>query len=1325
MQKFSKYFARYCTHFVKRVLWIGGIMALFAVMGVVLLSRYWLLPNIERYHDQVAYAVGNAVGQPALIGRIEADWEGLRPHLLMINVRFLDQQGKVTLTLEKVESEVAWTSLFTGSLRLYSLVLDQPNLTVRRDAQGEVSVAGMQMSRAPVSGASSGGSAADWLLNQSRIEVRDARITWLDEKRATPPLVFNEVNLLIENGWWRRHRFAFRAMPPKELSAQLDVRGDFSGASFSDTDAWEGQLFTQLDYADVAAWRKWMTLPVPLGSGKGAVRGWLDVEGGKISQVTADLALSNVRTRMAEDLPLIDLRTLQGRVGWRDAERGMEISTRKLSLRMRKGYALPPTDFYLRYDVALDQGLASGEVRANELDLLGLTTLSEYLPFNRGFKRKLAAFDPRGKVTDLRAEWNWQRDADKLLRFKLQAKFDSMALSPVDGVPGFSGLSGKVDGSEEGGTLSLGSHKLMVNAPGIMQEKLLFDTLSGQVGWQEGKQGMEVSFNNVIIANQDVEGVLGGSYRTLPEGPGAVDLSAHLTRAMARHVDRYIPIGALGKDVHAWLASGLLSGHSDDVSVRLSGDLSKFPFPDSRDGVFQIKAEVQDATVEFLKEWPRIENIGGMLLIDGKRLEVSAQSATTGGNALRNFRVVIPDLVSQEPMIQVEGVAQGEAGRSLEYIRKSPVRGMLGGFFDNASATGNGELTLKLEIPLAGARPVKVGGNYRLQGCDVDLGDGIPMLRQASGDIAFTESSVASHNLAAATVGGPATMEITSGDGGRLIRAKASGRADMDAWRRENPHPLLRYLHGGSPWELAVTVQDGRADIQFASSLTGLVSDLPAPFAKRADEKSPLRFSQTIQGGKQALSLQYGDLLNAQVSRVKEEGAWKVQSGVVVFGQQKFWPEREGLWLVGEIPHLSLVGWTPLLGMMKGEGSEPGSDIGFKGANLLIRKVTGYSQSANNLRISSRVRNSEVFAQLNSEEISGGVVWQPQGKDAMATCLRNTGIPFSKKADGESGGGKLAICLSNLALTHGGRTGGEKTSGKPAEDEGEGKPVAAADEKNDGESPEIHLVAANLTYQGKPLGELDIQAKQSGGDWLLDHVLLDIKRGDIKGGRLTADGKWLTTSPLPQTQLNFKLVIYNSGEVLTNSGYPGSVEKGGGSLEGSLSWPGDPGDFNYNALGGTLKLDVNEGQFLKIDPEVSGLLRILSLQAFSFADAFKKGFAFKKIKGTAKIRQGVLITEDFKIESSAATVKMSGQVDLNNEKQDLKIVFEPALGGSAFIIVSVATTPIGGAIFWIVDKLFKGPVEKMASVEYKVTGSWKAPEFNKVGERKAAATDGK
>ncbi len=259
----------------------------------------------------------------------------------------------------------------------------------------------------------------------------------------------------------------------------------------------------------------------------------------------------------------------------------------------------------------------------------------------------------------------------------------------------------------------------------------------------------------------------------------------------------------------------------------------------------------------------------------------------------------------------------------------------------------------------------------------------------------------------------------------------------------------------------------------------------------------------------------------------------------------------------------------------------------------------------------------------------------------------------------------------------------------------------------------------DLIYNNKPLGRLELLAQQHGRDWLLERM-----RILNPGGQLTADGKWSMIPGAPQTQVNFKLEITDAGKILARSGYPNSVKQGGGKLDGAFSWNGSPKEFDYGIIDGTLNLNAGKGQFLKIDPGIGKLLGILSLQAlprhmtFDFADVFSDGFAFDSITGTAQIKHGMLATNDLKLDGSAAKVTMRGQIDLSSETQNLRVRILPTVGNSVSLLGALAVSPVIGVGAFIVNKLLREPLDKLASFEYNVTGTWADPNVEKVGSRK-------
>src|SRR5437762_1901414 len=118
----------------------------FTLAAAMLVLRYGLLPQIERYRPEIVARVAAIVGQPVKIGRIEAEWLGLRPQINLSDVRIYDAEGREALVLPSVENILSWRSLAHGRLRLHALRIEGPRLAVRRDGAGAYYVAGMKLS---------------------------------------------------------------------------------------------------------------------------------------------------------------------------------------------------------------------------------------------------------------------------------------------------------------------------------------------------------------------------------------------------------------------------------------------------------------------------------------------------------------------------------------------------------------------------------------------------------------------------------------------------------------------------------------------------------------------------------------------------------------------------------------------------------------------------------------------------------------------------------------------------------------------------------------------------------------------------------------------------------------------------------------------------------------------------------------------------------------------------------------------------------------------------------------------------------------------------
>jgi len=1292
---------------------LSAIAILVAVFIIVL--RYSILPSIEQYHGDIIDSFSSAIGHPVTIGSIEGDWRGVGPHLRLSDVHILNERQQTELVLQEIDASVSWMSLFTMDLRLADLEIFKPELLVRRNTSGDLFVGGV-----PLSGKEGDGGLSDWLLRQSRMVVRDALIVWVDEQRDAPPLVLQQVNLRVES-LFNHHSFALSALPPIELSAPLVLRGEFSGASFNELKEWRGQIFTQLDYTDVTGWRPWLDMPVEFSNGRGAIRGWMGIEGGKVEYVIADMDLRDVVTQLAGDAPEMKLLKLRGRASWRDAAGGTEISSRKLEMHLQNGIELRPTDFYFRYTRVNDEQPSGGEIRANVLQLEDLVSLAKYLPLETILRESLDAYAPSGRVS--RLDVQWQGGLMKPDSYRIKGQLENIAVRQVGKFPGFSGLTAEVDGSNAGGRINVTSNQVILEAPGIMRETLFFSILTGQVGWHSEGGELLINIDNVAVSNDDLAGNLYGSYKTQADTAGVLDLTARLTRGDIRRAARYTPLIALHKAGNDWLNGALLAGHTEDFRIRIKGNLSDFPLDGSKDVLFKIGGHAKDAVMEFAKDWPRIENISGEFLINGNKMEVIAPSAIMAGARLQHVVVSLPDMRSHDLALEINGEALAENDTFLEFIQQSPVRGYIAGFTDGVRASGNGHLALFLRIPLEGGngvparagigeadvrkeivdhKPVQVSGNFHVQKSDIDLGAGIPWLRDTSGVLTFTESGMHANEIKSRILGGAASIDVEAVGGGK-VHAVVHGYSNLDVLRKHNKHPLLDYLGGGATWDADISVVDKNAQFTIQSNLEGIESRLPQPFIKSAKEVMPLKFEKlNLSEGQDLISARLGNLLSVRLERSEEGGERVVKAGEIKFGSQtesstqdirKGGRKRRGVWLTGSLPEVSVQGWGGLAGAKGGSAFA----LPVAGINLSVGNLIGYGKTVGAVKLNSIRRKEGLALRMSGDNLSGEVVWLPKGYKTRS---------------------KLSARLPKLHLFD------DIRSEKLQSLSGFAKPVIKNQIKRaeailPGDIPALEIAIESLQLKGKPIGRFDLVGHPDGRDWRVRR--LNISNSD---GSFAGDGIWRVVTNGTQTEVNLQLILADAGNILSRSGYPDTVKGGSGKLAANVSWVGSPDQFEYATLNGSLKLDTGKGQFLKMDPGAGKLLSILSLQALpkhitlDFTDVFSSGFQFDNINGNATINNGVIDTQDLHIDGSAAKVTMKGTASLNDETQNLRVRVLPSIGAGVSLIGAFAAGPAVGIGTLIVSKVLGDPLDKLVSFEYNVDGTWANPNVVKIGGAK-------
>ncbi|MEO8143000.1 MAG: YhdP family protein [Betaproteobacteria bacterium] len=1257
----------------------------FAFAVIFLALRYWVLPNVEQYRGDIVAAISNSIGLPVKIGTLATDWQGLRPRLSISDVRVYDRDGREALVLPSVENVVAWRSLLAWDLRLHSFLIDGPKLAVRRDAKGEIFVAGIR-----ISGDKSDGRLSDWILSQGRIIIRGAEIEWLDESRKAPALKLSALNLRLENDG-DEHLVGISARPPRELGPGMEVRASLEGGSVKRPSQWNGRVYAEFGYIDLAGWRAWVDYPLDVRRGEGALRLWATLSGGRITQGTADVALSNVSARLAQDLPVLDVSTVAGRVYARETPRGYDFGVRNLALASPGAPAMSATSFRATWEpasVGAAKGAAlqqRGSVSANLIELAPLAHVAEFMPFPADLRKLLAELAPQGNLLDVKFEWTGELPDQAV--FTTKTRFAGLTLNAWRSIPGFAGLSGSVEATEKKGTVVLASRKSELELPKVFPApRIALDSLNGELGWERTENGVAVRLANLSYANDDLAGTAYGSYTWNGEGPGVVDLTAQLSRADGKSTAKYLPLSTLmGARTRDWVAAAVLAGQASDARLRLQGDLRDFPFTDPAKGQFRVTAKVSAVDLDYVSGWPRIDDIEGDLLFERDRIDIVGRSASIMGVRLSNVRVSLPSMLDPDPKLHIDGGAEGATGVFLDYIRQSPVKRMVGGFTDGMTSLGRGKLRLRLELALHEMARSKVAGDYQFAANTVTVDARVPPIERASGRVKFTESSIAIEDVRGQLFGDQ--LRISGGstpDAGVVVNGE--GRATVEGLRPLFDHPWRRRMAGGARYTATVSVKDGRTQLSIESPLEGVSSSLPAPLAKSAGENLPLRVDVFPGEGRDRIALALGPpsgrIVSAEFLRapqsppppgVQGPAPLQVQRSLVTFypvaGETPRIPERRGMTLRGMLPALDLDRWLPLFA----EGGGGGEGVSYE---LKVGVLDALGKRMRSVSMQGATDAAGWSANMATAEFAGDLVYRTEDSGRLVARMARFSVPEDAPVA---------------------RTGNEPAiAGSPLKD-----------------LPAVDIVAESFTHRGRKLGRVEVQARHEGRDWRIDKLAMTNPDSSLSGTGLWKPGEGSRTS------LDFKLEVSDVGVFLERFGFAEALKGGRGKLEGPISWRGDPLTLDYATLSGKLQMQAEDGQFLQIEPGIGKLVSLMSLQmlprriALDFRDVFSKGFQFDRIASSMAIERGVMAVNEFHMRGPAADVNMTGQIDLSFETQSLNVKVIPQLGDTASTVMGLVN-PVVGVATLIAGRIFKNPLGKLFAYDYLITGTWTDPKIEKL-----------
>lgn len=1313
--------------------WLTLLGGVYAVLAIVFLAVKWLIvPSIPAYKDQIESWVADQIGQTVQVASVNAEMIGFSLHLRLAGVSFFDHTKQPTLAVEQVNAEMSWLNLIVLKPNFKNLEVIKPQVLIEHNDQ-QWRIAGFSIPNEPSQ--SDDRLLLDWFLQQDRLLLTEGRVQWLDASQSGPQYVSGINFEATASG--AVQNIALNVQEASWFSEPLIAKASFErpvwGLDRVNLSLWNGRLYSK----GVIQANQDLTWPVDppaslnLASWPSAVQleTWMAFDQGKITKLVAfgaleNLALlpfervdSNVNVPKAsswlfvEDFDpqastllasfkglsisimdsgnsQVDLGPLNGRLGRKEQAQSVTLSAglddlnAQTALRFaRKVAATSWIDAY--WGDQLAQYSASGLIK--------------------GFDVSLQA--PKGENLDL-----------KNANFQSSLIFENLSITHQNPESlqrtGFEGFSGRISGDNRSGNWSVSAGPSKVVLQELFDDKVIeLQTLQGQGAWlaQSGDaSNLEFSFDELLVENADLQAIVRGQYRFVQNESDWMNIQGLIKRAQVAQVPAYLP-NVLGEKVRAWLEGALQAGVAENASFIAKGPVKSFPFHNSEsvDERFEFNIPIRQSSLIFGPDWPPVEDINGLVTIKSKSLKVEAEQATTKGVPLSPVVAVIENMDAYEPLLQIEGVAQGELDQFVDYVNSSPVGSMIGSVLLQAQVDGLAQLKLNLEIPLTQVSTTKVNGNLLFDNNRVRLVSGMPWVKNLQGQIEFSEKSLALTQVRGNALG--RALSLSGGSSNGRLKIDATGKATAQGLA-DYLNPLFApYLNGETSFDVVVESNGGLPTISVSSDLVGMGVLLPAPFSKPSQDALRLQLRRTSAGAVQTWKVS----LSAPGQPRASATASLNGAGQLLFmnaGLGKVEPEAsQGVNLNLALQEFDLEAWRKAVDGFMGQGesarrmasglmAELGSGSSGKRlpvrAELLAQSLLVSGSRFESVRLVAKSIEDRWQFDIDSEGVKGYFSWDKTEQQPNGVVLGR----FQKLSIPRTLDDKVQDLVDEPI-----------------------KSIPALDIRADSfVFGDMNLGRLVLEAENPTLAE-EAQAKLNNRPQTWTLTRMELANPDSV---TIAKGTWQYNDDLTnqKTEIILDQRVSNAGGLLERLGNQGVFRAGKGTLKGKVAWAGPPSRIDYKSLSGQLDLTSQKGQFLKADPGVAKLLGVLSLQgvtrrlSLDFNDLFSQGFAYDDLTASFELNDGIATTPNFKMVGPSATVLMDGQLNLAQETQNLNVVVLPDLNptGGSLIYSVVAANPAVGIASLIADFLLKDPLAKVFSLQYKVTGAWNEPNIRKL-----------
>ncbi len=896
---------------------------------------------------------------------------------------------------------------------------------------------------------------------------------------------------------------------------------------------------------------------------------------------------------------------------------------------------------------------------------------------------------PRGQLQDLllQADGDWQglSLSGQLRGFETRAWHD---------VPGLQKLDGDFWLTPAGGSARLSLGKGKVDPARHFKEPIPVDSLSARLDWWQTPEGWVLYGQDIALENPDLR--LASRFRLELFDHPFLALTGRIDVKNAAHADRYYPLAVMSDGLVDYLSGAIKGGRAKGADLLWYGEFRDFPY-DNGKGIFQVAVPLEQATYEFFPGWQPLTDLQIDLLFQNAGLDMRSRSTRLGKASSDSVHAWIPDL-SPGAHLYVDARVEGEGQAVSDYLQDSPLGGSVGKALQEVEIRGPMKGTVKLDIPLDGKGEVKASGDASFHDNRVKIAALDLPLEKVAGRLEYDNEHTRIHNLKASLWNQPLTLDYE----GRLLprgyQADLKFRGGWDSRHQRRDIPALELLQGNSNWagSLGLTLpEDKPFSFQLAldSSLQGMGLDLPAPLAKAAGSRLPLKVTARGRDGSADIRAVLGADVDMQGRLVYGEGAPYMSRVRVNVGQPgaRVIQDRPMLLAINQ-QQADVAGWLGrLTRWLPGKGQETTGNA-----------VVGPAFLPQEWWVDGQLARADIgTATLKAVHFTVGPV--QQATEVMIDSPDVMGVVRLPLTDRQP-------IDARFARIH---WSGKGSDLSPDPDARQDKAIMDA-------IPWLRFSCVDCRFGELPLGEVK-------GELVPGANRLDLKGLEMRlaGSTLRGGAEWLARAGQMQTRARLHLDTPNSELLLKRLGFTSPIGDAPGKLALDLNWRDTPYRLSLPTLAGSADYQLEGGTLREVNDKGARLLSLLSLDSLlrklrlDFRDVFDKGFYFESMSASAKVSQGVVENKDFYMKGAAGNLRGEGIADLVRWQLDYDLSFSPNLGGTLPVVAAFSLTPITGLYVLALSKLLEPVVDVVTRIDFRVSGPLDDPRLIEAGRNRA------